>query len=335
MRKMRKERIVRKQIAKGKMRKIIGLSFAAMLALTPQSASVVSATEMVQETEYAESGEDGDVVVIEKEDKPYLALGADLSDAQRSTVLSLMGLSAAELSDYDVVYVNNTEEHQYLGEYISSAEIGKRSLSSVVITRTQPGEGLHISTYNINYCTVGMYKNALATAGISDANIIVAGPFEISGTAALVGVLKAYQEITGEELKAEVVDAAMDELVTTGELNESIEGDSQDIEAMIAELKEKIGDKEIVTDEQILEAIKSAAEKYQLKLTDADKDKLLQLLKKLQETDIDWELVKDQAADWAQKFNHAVEEKLSDEDFGSKLAGFFRAIIDFFKNLFA
>ena len=39
-----------------------------------------------------------------------------------------------------------------------------------------------------------MYKNALVTAGIEDADIIVAGPKNISGTAALVGVFKAYQE---------------------------------------------------------------------------------------------------------------------------------------------
>ena len=72
-----------------------------------------------------------------------------------------------------------------------------------------------------------MYKNALATAGIADAKIIVAGPFPISGTAALVGTLKAYEEMTGKKLDDKVTDAAMDELVTTGELNKSIDGDSK------------------------------------------------------------------------------------------------------------
>ena len=56
-----------------------------------------------------------------------------------------------------------------------------------MISLTDKGNGIKVSTYNINYCTAGMYKNALATAGISDANIIVAGPFALSGTAALVG----------------------------------------------------------------------------------------------------------------------------------------------------
>lgn len=109
--------------------------------------------------------EDSDNVTIKASDKPYLALGADLNDSQRATILSIMGIDAANLSNYDVVYVTNAEEHQYLDSYISSSQIGTRSLSSVVIVQRDKGSGLNISTTNINYCTVGMYKNALTTAG--------------------------------------------------------------------------------------------------------------------------------------------------------------------------
>ena len=158
--------------------------------------------------------EDSDNVTIKASDKPYLALGADLNDSQRATILSIMGIDAANLSNYDVVYVTNAEEHQYLDSYISSSQIGTRSLSSVVIVQRDKGSGLNISTTNINYCTVGMYKNALTTAGVTDADIIVAGPTPISGTAALVGVLKAYQEMTGKEISDSVVDTALNEPVS-------------------------------------------------------------------------------------------------------------------------
>ena len=168
--------------------------------------------------------EDSDNVTIKASDKPYLALGADLNDSQRATILSIMGIDAANLSNYDVVYVTNAEEHQYLDSYISSSQIGTRSLSSVVIVQRDKGSGLNISTTNINYCTVGMYKNALTTAGVTDADIIVAGPTPISGTAALVGVLKAYQEMTGKEISDSVVDTALNELVLTGQLEDSLKG---------------------------------------------------------------------------------------------------------------
>ena len=50
-----------------------------------------------------------------------------------------------------------------------------------------------------------MYANALATAGVEDVNVVVAGPFNVSGTAALVGALKAYSEMTGETVDEKVV----------------------------------------------------------------------------------------------------------------------------------
>ena len=207
--------------------------------------------------------EDSDNVTIKASDKPYLALGADLNDSQRATILSIMGIDAANLSNYDVVYVTNAEEHQYLDSYISSSQIGTRSLSSVVIVQRDKGSGLNISTTNINYCTVGMYKNALTTAGVTDADIIVAGPTPISGTAALVGVLKAYQEMTGKEISDSVVDTALNELVLTGQLEDSLKGVSDaEVEEFIAYIKALIAKDDLTDDAGINGAIDEACEKY-------------------------------------------------------------------------
>lgn len=57
--------------------------------------------------------------------------------------------------------------------------------------------------------------------------------------------------MTGKKLDDKVTDAAMDELVTTGELNKSIDGDSQDIEAMIADLKKQLADGRLKDESQI------------------------------------------------------------------------------------
>lgn len=285
--------------------------------------------------------EENDDVVIEKSDKPYLSLGKDLSKDQRKKVLDLMGIDEAKLDSYDVVYVNNEEEHKYLDEYISSSEIGTKSLSSVVITKDESGSGISISTYNIDYCTVGMYKNALATAGVTDAKIIVAGPTPISGTAALVGTFKAYEEMTGEELDEEVVDASLDELVTTGELNESIDGDSESVEAMIADLKAQLGDGTISTKDEIIEAIEETADKYDLKLSDKDIDKLVNLLMKLKDVGVDWDSISDQASEWATQIGDKIEESgILDAICGffaaiwKAICDFFIAIWEFIKNLF-
>lgn len=136
--------------------------------------SSAAADNSTADSTTAAGGETNDKVTISKNDKPYLSLGADLTPDQRATVLGFMGIELTDLDKYDVVYVNNDEEHKYLDSYISKSEIGTRSLSSVLITEDTKGAGLSVSTHNINYCTVGMYKNALATAGIADAKIIVA-----------------------------------------------------------------------------------------------------------------------------------------------------------------
>lgn len=287
-------------------------------------------TQSVQSTEAVAGSEANDNIVIDDNDKPYLCLGADLTPDQRAKVLGFMGIELSDLDKYDVVYVNNDEEHKYLDSYISSSEIGTRSLSSVLITKDDKGSGLSVSTHNINYCTVGMYKNALATAGIDDAKIIVAGPSPISGTAALVGTFKAYEEMTGKSLNDDVVDASLDELVTTGELNESIDGNSQDVEAMIADLKEQIANGKLKTEDQIRDAIKEAAKDYDLNLSEDDISKLVSLLMKLKDLDIDWDSVINQASDWASKLG----DKINDPGFWQKVVGFLEELWNKIKDLF-
>ena len=301
-----------------------------MLALTLAAVTVAS-TAVPQNVYATEVTEQGDDVVITEKDKPYLALGADLTADQQHTVLSYMGIDAADFDQYDVVYVNNEEEHKYLDAYIPSKQIGTKSLSSVLISLTVKGSGVKVSTYNINYCTAGMYKNALATAGIEDANVIVAGPFALSGTAALVGTFEAYEEMTLDE---SVVDAAMDELVTTGELEQSIDGEPEEIESMIADLKSKITSGDLDTPEKIQAAIEEAAKEHNITLSDADKEKIANLLDKLKGLDLNWDSIANQASAWADKLQDSISQNGGLSGIGEAISNFFAKIIDAIKSLF-
>ena len=304
-----------------------------MLALT-LAAVTVAGTAVPQNVYATEVTEQGDDVVITEKDKPYLALGADLTADQQHTVLSYMGIDAADFDQYDVVYVNNEEEHKYLDAYIPSEQIGTKSLSSVLISLTDKGSGVKVSTYNINYCTAGMYKNALATAGIEDANVIVAGPFALSGTAALVGTFEAYEEMTGETLDESVVDAAMDELVTTGELEQSIDGEPEEIESMIADLKSQIASGDLDTPEKIQAAIEDAAKEHNITLSDADKEKIANLLDKLKGLDLNWDSIANQASAWADKLQDSISQNGGLSGIGEAISNFFAKIIDAIKSLF-
>lgn len=303
-------------------------SDAGVVTTSDESADTAVDTAGSTTADNADTSDTTDQVVITENDKPYLALGADLTEAQRNTVLGYMGIDPAALGNYDVVYINNQEEHSYLDSYMDSSAIGTKSLSSVVITKADAGSGINISTYNINYCTVGMYKNALATAGVTDANIIVAGPFQLSGTAALVGIFKAYEEMTGDNLDEEVVDAALNELVTTGELNQSIDGDSDSVEALIAELKQKLANGDLSTDEDIRAAIDELAKKYDLSLSEDDIKTLIDLINTLKGLDLDWDSIANQAKSWADKlgvdFNNIDKEAA---------AGFFQKVVEVVKSI--
>ncbi len=276
------------------------------------------------------SGQAGEVTEpITKEDKPYLALGANLTAEQQAVVLGLLGINPAELGDYDVIYITNEEEHQYLGNYVDASKIGTRSLSSVLIVKREKGHGINITTKNISYCTIGMYKNALITAGITDADIIVAAPTPISGTAALVGAMKAYSDMTGEEVTEESMDTALNELVLTGDLAKAV-GDSEKAEELVAYLKQEVLSKDLTDEGEIREVIDKACEEFDIVLSEEEISQLIDLLKKIGQLDLDWDSIKNQAEELYNKLS-----KIDAGGFFEKVVGFFQSILDFFKGLFS
>ena len=122
----------------------------------------------------------------------YLTLAAakaDLTDEQKNTMMKYF---KADASQVQIITVNNQDERNYLGKYISSAQIGTRTLSCAYVKPTQSG-GIKVRTANLNYVTCNMLANALSTAGVSNCEAVAACPYEVSGTGALTGVMMAYE----------------------------------------------------------------------------------------------------------------------------------------------
>lgn len=286
-------------------------------------------TTPAQEAAEEQKGEVTQPITLQ--DKPYLSLGANLTEEQRNTVLGLLDVDVERLQEYDVIYTTIDEEYQYLGSYLSADTIGQRSLSSVLVVKREQGHGINITTKNISYCTIGMYKNALITAGITDADIIVAAPFPISGTAALVGALKAYSVMTGEEVSEESTDAALNELVLTGSLADTL-GDSKQAEEFMAYVKQQIVEQNLDSEEEIQEAVRKACREFNISLSEEDIQRVTSLLEKISELDLDIDTLMDKAKD--------LYDKLADMDmseaggFFEKLLNMFQSLIDYIKGLF-
>ncbi len=254
----------------------------------------------------------------------YLSLGASLSASEQKKVLDLLGVD--DMSDYQVIKVTNKEEHEYLDGYLSNSVIGSRALSSVTVEQTGEGSGVNVSTENITYCTSGMYRNALVTAGIENAEVKVAGPFKISGTAALVGVMKAYEEMTGKEIPEESKDAATDELITTGELAESIGSD--DAEKIIADVKQKVAEDNLTSADEIGAAIDESAKDLDINLSEEDRQRIQDLMDKISDLDLNVSQLREQAKDIYDKLGGA-------EGILDKIVNFFKGIFNWFADLFS
>lgn len=290
-----------------------------------------------------------DAVAADAKDT-VVALGADLTSQQREAVLNLMGLTEAELADCTVIYTTNAMEHEYLDAYLDSSVIGTKSLSSVKITKAQPGSGVVVTTQNINYCTTGMYRNALMTAGMEDTEVLVVAPTPISGTAGLIGALKAYEAISSSPVSDIALDTALDELITTGELAESIQGDisSEDVEALIAWLKSKIasGELDMGDESSVKEIIGEGEKNFSITLSEKEKEEIIKLLKKLDSLGLNAEYLIDQAQKLYEKYgldlvenaNEAINEAVRDTVAGVAKNFFHNiknSVQDFFRRLFS
>ena len=237
-------------------------------------------------------------------DAPYLALGADLNETEKSTVLSLLEINEADLSHYQVITVTNADEHKYLDSYLDSSVIGTRALSSVLIEKKDKGNGIKVTTNNITYCTTGMYQNA-----------------------ALVGAMEAYSNMTGETLKAENADAATEELVTTSDLGESI-GDKEQAEELVGAVKEAVVSNDLSDPEEIEAVVDDAAKEMDIQLSDEDKQKIVSLMQKISSLDLDVDSLKEQAKDLYNKLE-SLDLNINQE----QVKGFFDRIVSWCKNI--
>ena len=282
-----------------------------------------------------------------------VVVGADLSEDQILTVYGQFGVMRGSVTE---LKVTNAEERDYLEGLVSDSIIGTRSISCIYIKVLGQNAGLSVTTNNITWCTEDMYRSALMTAGIYDAEVKVGAPFAVSGTAALTGIYKAYEDITGVTLDEEAKAVAADELVITAELADALEEagidtsglDSDtvaeeianaDAVAIVNELKLILDETQNMTDDELREQIIRIAADYGYTIDDAYINKLIELCRSMEGLSIA------ELTDRVEQFKNSVAavQKYADTvkdyaekatTFGQKIANFFQAIGDFFRSLF-
>lgn len=245
-----------------------------------------------------------------------VVIGADNTENQISEVYKDFGINRGDVKE---LQVTNNEERHYLDGLVPDEKIGNVALSCVYI-EPNDGGGLEMNIDNINWVTEKMYQSALATAGITDAKVKISAYKPVSGTGALAGIYKAYEDMTGTQLDETAKSTAVEELVVTGELQDALGDVSSDI---INDLKGKLAETKNMTDDQIIELIKETAAKYEVTLTDDQIQQILGLIKKFNELNID-----------PDTFLNLFQAKEGVEGFFTSVGDFFKGIGDFFMNLF-
>lgn len=259
-----------------------------------------------------------------------VTLGADLTDTQKQTVLDYFGVKK---DDVVVLDVNNTEERKYLQGVASEAQIGTKTYSCAYVQPTKSGNGINVKTVNLTYVTSSMIASTLATCGVEDANVIAMTPLSggVSGTGALTGVMKAFEDATGQKLDEEKKELASEELVTTGDLGNEIGQDKAT--GIVNDVKADIIKNGTKDTNQIAETINNVTNNYNITLS-ADQEKQLQdLMTKIAAQDYDYSKLKNTF----KNVSNIVDKGL--ESSGIKVNhttdGFFQAIGDWFSNLFS
>jgi uncharacterized protein YpuA (DUF1002 family) len=192
-------------------------------------------------------------------------------------MLNYFGVTSSTVT---VITVNNQEEHQLLDGIAPSYEIGTRSISSSYVVPESSGYGIRVATYNITWVTPAMYANALATAGVKNAKVVAAAPFGVSGTAALAGILIAYQKARGVQLSPQRTRTAAREMVVTGNLGDAIHNKQKATELILL-VKQEVVRQGLKSPQQIRPVVIQMANRLNIRLTSTQVNQITGLLVQL------------------------------------------------------
>lgn len=262
-----------------------------------------------------------------------VTLGTNLSAEQKQIVLDYFGVKENEVV---ILEVNNQEERKYLEGVATEAQLGTRTYSCAYVQPTSKGNGLNVKTVNLTYVTSSMIASTLTTCGITDANVIAMTPLSggVSGTGALTGIMKAFEDATGEPLDETKKEIASEELVITGDLGEDIGQDKAT--GVINDIKTEIIKNNTQDTIQIADTINNVTNNYNITLTPEQQQQLESLMTKVAEQDYDYKEMKDAL----NSVKDVVNEKL--DEIGEKvptnlidsIKEWFTGIGDWFSGLF-
>lgn len=252
-----------------------------------------------------------------------VTLGNDLTQEQRAEMLRLFGVKEQEVQ---LLVVTNEEERSYLEGVATEAQIGTKAISSAYVEGLEKGSGIQVETYNLTWVTKDMFRNALVTAGVYDARVVGAAPFNVSGTAALTGMLKAFEELRGEPLSQEQKQVANEEILRTGALGEEV-GKEKAVE-LIQRVKETIVEEKVKNPEEIKRIILEISGDLNITLNQEQIASIVSLMEKVANLDLNTEAIKEQLKGIGEQLGNLTKENQEVKSLLERILDFFRRLLD-------
>lgn len=225
-------------------------------------------------------------LTVSADSSKVVTLGANISKQQRADMYEYFGTTPEQVQ---TIEVNNSDERKYMEGIATEQQIGRKTFSCSYIEPTDSG-GVQVKTANLTFVTSSMIASTLATSGIENCNVVAAAPIAVSGTGALTGIMMAYETASGQNLNEGQKEAAVEELVTTGEIADSV-GQEQ-ASALVNDVKEQVIEDNLTDTSEIQKVVDEAASNQGVTLTKEQMDKIVALMKTISQYDYDVKALK-------------------------------------------
>lgn len=281
-------------------------------------------------------------------DEPVVIYGGGLINDSQAQSLTEQILNADDVENID--YVNAEDVKRYINQDYDTNVLK----SSVKVTPKSSGSGIHLEINedlgDITDVTELAYENALLTAGIYDADVVIGASSDVTGESALTGIYKAYEVMDGD-VDTQATRSAQDELsVITDIENEHAEHpdySSEQLNHIVIDVKLDVaenhsdGDGVNVTEDDIRSMVEEKIDENELNdvLNDSDINELTRVIHNA----VQQETFSESNADRLKSAGNDLAERIQDSNVMDKISEADRnmfqrmidSIVDWFRNIFS
>lgn len=227
-------------------------------------------------------------IALQEDPDRVITIGKSNSPEQREQLLEIF--SADEKDRVITITVDQTADAM---QGIFDLTGITSAYSSTALTCRELGQGLDVTRRNIQQITPGLYAMALVTAGIGDAELIVAAPdglAAVRGQTALAGVFETWDIApceSGNTSRARQR-LALEQLTLTSEIGDLVFGGVPAATELELETQRQIVINNITDESEIDDIIGEQEAELGFTIPTELRQELVDLMTRLAEADIDW-----------------------------------------------